>query len=300
MVGGLLAIALAGHWGQFTTAVASQSPWVLAAAAALHLSTLLARSEAWTVCIRAAGGTVERRRVYRAASVGYLVNLVNGEIGFAARIAALRRSAPKETPGALALATTEVPIVAVEAALAALTSFTLVGPLGLAWWVPIIAFAAVASAAYGLRRLARTHDRGAWKGLAVMRGARCRATVVVLVVAAICAQIARNWLLLQASGVHASVFDATAVLIAVAVLGILPVGPSVGAGASVLILGAHGVAAVAAAGVLLTATGTAGALVFFGWALGDRLCTARGLTLPALRRARRTRFGDLADAPASP
>jgi hypothetical protein len=91
---------------------------------------------------------------------------------------------------------------------------------------------------------------------------------------AVSAQIARNWLMLHASGVHASVFDATAVLIAVAVLGVLPVGPGVGAGAMVLILGSTGVAGTAA-GVLLTATGTLGALGYGGWALADRFWTAR-------------------------
>ena len=38
-----------------------------------------------------------------------------------------------------------------------------------------------------------------------------------------------------------------------------------------LILGPHGVAAVAAAGVLLTATGTAGGLAFAAWAGIDRI-----------------------------
>ena len=44
------------------------------------------------------------------------------------------------------------------------------------------------------------------------------------------------------------VFDAAAVLIAVAALGVLAVGPRVGAGAMVLILGSTGVAGVSAAG----------------------------------------------------
>jgi hypothetical protein len=51
----------------------------------------------------------------------------------------------------------------------------------------------------------------------------------------------------------------------------MPVGPSVGAAAVVLILGASGVAATAAAGVLLTVTGIVGALCFAGWAALDRL-----------------------------
>ena len=92
---------------------------------------------------------------------------------------------------------------------------------------------------------------------------------------AVGSQIARNWLMLEAVGVDASVFDAIAVLIAMVTLSQLPVGPSVGAAAVVLILGAGGVALTAAAGVLLTATGTAGALVYAGWAGIDRLWSGR-------------------------
>src|SRR3954449_8390363 len=86
-------------------------------------------------------GTVRRDQLYRVASVGYLGNIVNGELGFAIRVAALRRVAPERTPKLGALAVTEVPIVLVEAALAALVTFTLVGPLGLPWWLPIACLA---------------------------------------------------------------------------------------------------------------------------------------------------------------
>jgi hypothetical protein len=65
------------------------------------------------------------------------------------------------------------------------------------------------------------------------------------------------------------------VLIAVVTLGQLPIGPSVGAAAAVLILGSDGLAAAAAAGVLLTATGTAGGLGFTAWAGADRLWAGR-------------------------
>jgi hypothetical protein len=59
------------------------------------------------------------------------------------------------------------------------------------------------------------------------------------------------------------------------VLAQLPIGPSVGAAAVVVILGADGVALTAAAGVLLTATGTAGALCFAAWAGLDLLSLPR-------------------------
>ncbi len=153
--------------------------------------------------------------------------------------------------------------------LAALASFTLVGPLGLPWWLPIIGLAVIATASAGLRQLALSKGRELWRGLAVLRSLRGGGRVVSFVLVAVFAQIFRNWLLLHAVGVDASFFDAIAVLIAVVTLTQLPVGPSVGAAAAVLILGRDGVAA-AAAGVLLTVTGTVGGLCFAGWAGADR------------------------------
>ena len=105
----------------------------------------------------------------------------------------------------------------------------------------------------------------------MLRSLRGGSRVVAFVLLAVFAQIFRNWLLLHAVGVDASFFDAIAVLIAVVTLGQLPVGPSVGAASAVLILGSNGVAAAAAAGVLMTVTGTIGGLCFAAWAGADHL-----------------------------
>jgi hypothetical protein len=268
-----LAIALAGHGGEFLTALGSAPIWVLGAAVALHVVWLLARSEAWSVCIGAAGGSVSRRRLYHASSVGYLGNVFNGQFGLAVRIAALRRSSPAESPRSSVLLAAELPIVVVEAALAAICSFTLIGPLGVPWWVPLVCFAAMAAVIAGMQRVARHRREGFWTGIAVLRGMRGRSRIIALVCVAVVLQIARNWLLLNWSGVDASVLDSTALLIGLAVVGLFPVGPSLGAATAVLILGANGDAASAAAGALLTATAAVGALCFASWALADRLWT---------------------------
>ena len=97
-----------------------------------------------------------------------------------------------------------------------------------------------------------------WRGLAVLRGLDGRSRIIGLVLIAVVAQIARNWLALRAIGLDVSVFDAIAVLIALVTLSQLPLGPSVGAVAVVVILGSNGVALAAAAGVLLSATGLLG------------------------------------------
>jgi len=263
---GLLAAILERHRAEFATAVSSARWWVLAIAVALQVIALLSRSEAWHLSVEAAGGRVPRRIVFRASSAQVLGSLLSGQLGVAARIVALRRSSREVCPQVPTLIAAEVPILSAEVALAALTSFTLVGPLGLPWWSPLIAAAVIVAGGAGLRRLALCTGRELWRGLAVLRSLRGGGRVLAWVLMAVFCQIFRNWLLLHAVGVDASFFDAIAVLIAVSTLGQLPVGPAVGAAAAVLILGSDGVAASAAAGVLMTATGTAGALGFAAWA----------------------------------
>jgi hypothetical protein len=133
----------------------------------------------------------------------------------------------------------------------------------------------------GLRNVASRWREGFWSGLAVLRSLHGRNGLLALVLLAVFAQIARNWMMLEAVGVHASLFDAIAVLIAMVTLSQLPIGPSVGAAAVVVILGANGPALAAAAGVLLTATGTAGALAYAAWAGVDRLWMMRSPVKPA-------------------
>jgi hypothetical protein len=284
-VAAVLVAVLAHRRAEFEVALGSAPVAILAAAAALQVVALVARTGAWSVCVGAAGGTVTRRRLFRAASLGYLGSQLNSQLGAAARIAALRRAAPDGCPRVPALIAAEMPILLVEGALAAAASVTLVGPLGLPWWLPAVCLAAAVLLGAGLRRLCRHRDRGFWTGLAVLRSLRGRAWLVALVLVAVLAQIARNWLMLRAVGVDASVLDATAVLIAMVILSQLPVGPSVGAAAVVVILGARGPAAAAAAGVLLTATGTAGALAYAAWAGIDRACVSPWLAGIARRRA---------------
>lgn len=272
---GVLVAVVARRREEFLTALGSAPLWVLLAATLLQLVALLTRTEAWHVCVEAAGGTVERRPLYRAAGIGYLGSQLNAQVGTAARIAALRRAHPDDSPRVPALIAAELPIIVVEGAFGAVASFTLVGPLGLPWWVPLVALVVVGAVSFGLGRLSRSAGQTWRSGLAALGHMRGRTLTIVLMVVAVIAQILRNWLMLHAVGVEATLFDATAVLIAIAVIAQLPVGPSTGAAAVVLILGSGGVGAAAAAGVLLTATGTAGALLYVAWAGADSLWTRR-------------------------
>jgi hypothetical protein len=198
-------------------------------------------------------------------------NLFNSSVGLGVRIAALRRSAPDHSPLPSVLVAAELPIVVIEIALAAVLSFTLVVPLSMPWWVAVLIVVSATGAIAGMGRFVRHRREGFWQGLAILRGLRGRNVIIGLVMFATGAQVVRNLVVLHGLGVDISVFDAVALLIATAAIGLLPVGPTLGAATAVLILGSNGVAVVAAAGALLTATGAVGSLCFAAWALLDRL-----------------------------
>ena len=275
-IGGTVAVAavlgyvLAGRGAQFSAALRTAPISLVALSVLLQLVALVTRTEAWTVCVRAAGATVGRRVLFGSAAFGCVASIVNGSVGMAVRIASVRRAAPQHTPRAAALVAAEVPIITVELALVAVFSFTLVAPLGIPLWVPAVIIVAMAALAAGLRRVSERHRTGPGAGLAVLR-MQSRGRLIGFALVAVCAQVLRNWLMLRAVGVHVSIFDSMALLIVMFTVGQLPIGPSTGPAATVLILGAHGLAAAAAAGVLVTLTGVVGSLMFAAWATVDRI-----------------------------
>jgi uncharacterized membrane protein YbhN (UPF0104 family) len=277
----ILGYVLAGRRHEFAAALNNAPLSLVGAAVVLQIIALLSRTEAWLISVHAAGGGVKRRILFRAAGAGYLASVVNGSVGMAVRIGSLRRAAPESTPQVPALIAAEIPIITVEIVLAAVFSFTLIAPLGVPWWIPTIAVAVMAAAVFGLRRLCEKRRQGLWAGLAVLRQ-KARWRLIAFTLLAVSAQVARNWLMLHAIGENVSIFDAMALLIAMFTLGQLPIGPSIGPAAAVLILGTHGVAISAAAGVLLAVTGMIGSIAYALWALTDRLVVGRISPAPEL------------------
>jgi hypothetical protein len=279
-VGALLVYVLAGRGSQFSAALRTAPLTLVGLSVLLQIGALLTRTEAWAICVRAAGGTVSRRVLFRSAAFGCVASIVNGSVGMAVRIASVRRAAPLTTPRAPALVAAEVPIITVELALVALFSFTLVAPLGVPLWVPAIIIVLMVGLVALLRRVSDRHRTGLGAGLAILR-MQSRGRLITFALLAVCAQVLRNWLMLHAIGVHVSIFDSMALLIVMFTVGQLPIGPSTGPAAAVLILGAHGVAATAAAGVLVTLTGIIGSLIFAAWAAGDSIANRRrGVAAP--------------------
>src|SRR5215218_1967959 len=65
-----LVALLVGKWDELSAGITGAPALVVAAAVALQVVALVSRSEAWYVCVRASGGSVGRRRLYRASSMG--------------------------------------------------------------------------------------------------------------------------------------------------------------------------------------------------------------------------------------
>jgi uncharacterized membrane protein YbhN (UPF0104 family) len=280
---GAMLLALAGHRRAFLDAIVGVPSATLLIAAGLHVVSVVARSEAWTVSVRAAGGTLDRRGSYQIASLGFAANVLSASLGTAVRIWALRTKAREHAPSAPALVAAEVPVLAIHAVVTALMSVSLVGPLGAPWWTPLVILAAAAGMVIGLSRVRRAD--GAWCGLAALRSpdARARIGASILVIAA--CETVRNLLLLRAVGIHAGPLDAMALLVGAGLLGALPVGPGSSAGAAMLIFGVAGMGPAAAAGVLLTATGFAADLGYAAWGAGDMLWRSCPIRLRRLPRA---------------
>jgi hypothetical protein len=62
-----LGVELSGKRHQFAVALHTAPVLTLLAVIALQVLALLARSEAWFICVGAAGGTVARRLLFRAS-----------------------------------------------------------------------------------------------------------------------------------------------------------------------------------------------------------------------------------------
>jgi uncharacterized membrane protein YbhN (UPF0104 family) len=283
LIAGML-LALASHRRAFVHAIDGAPYATLLLAVVLHLGSVVARSEAWMVSVRAAGGRLTRRDSYQIASLGFAANVLSPSLGTVVRIWALRTRARDAAPSATALVAAEVPVLSIQALATAVMSVSLVGPLGLPWWTPLVVLATAGGLFVALSRVARRAD-GAWRGLAALRAGQARGRIGASITVIAACETTRNLLVLHAVGLHAGPLDAMALLVGAGLLGTLPIGPGGSAGAAMLIFGAGGIGPAAAAGVLLTATSFAADLGYAAWGAGDMLWRSCPVRLRCLPRA---------------
>ncbi len=245
---GVLVVLCVLRRDDLATAIGSVPPGALAALAALHLTSLVARSEAWRLSLAALSGTPPSRAAIHSANAGaFVAGSLEPHAAMPARVALLRRLAPGHVPHATHIAVADVPIFLLEVAGAA----ALLGLTG-TWWAPPAAVAVLVGA-----RLAA--GRRATRGLAVLADRRRRGALAVLVACVVGCGLARVWLVLAVVHLDATPAAAAAAFTALGIFGLLPLGPSAPPGALLLVSGGAGALA---AGLALSATSIGAVLVY--------------------------------------
>ena len=252
------------HADAVGAAFAAVSAWAFATAVALHVATLVLRSEAWRVTLAAAGGeTLPRRAVHVANAAAFVAGAVQSQAALPARVALLRRLAGTRAPRAGQICVADVPIFALElCATALLLAAAVVAGRG-AWWVAPIAVAVAVGVLAGARLAPRClARRTSVHGLAVLADRARRGPLTILVAAIVALTMARVWLVLSVCGLPHGPGEVAWVFAALGVFGLLPIGPGAPSAATLAALGTASVGATVAAGLLLGASSIVAVLAY--------------------------------------
>ena len=243
-------------------------PATFAALVALHLVTLLARSEAWRLVLAAVEGhTLARRAVHRANGAAFVAGAVESHLAMPVRMALLKRLAPQQAPRASQIAVADLPILLLEVCgTAAVLAVGAAAAGAWPWWTAPAALAVAGGGmAAALLTLARLGpQRPMARGLAVLACRRRRGPLAALVALVTACGVARVALALAACGLPAGPGETAVVFASLGVLGLLPLGPSASPGATLAVVGGAGVGAALAAGLAISASAIVSVLLYAG------------------------------------
>ena len=131
----LVSVLCATHAADVAAAFTIAPAWILAAAA-LHVGTLVLRSEAWRLSLASAGGDgLTRGVVHGANAAAFVAGAMQSQAAMPARVAVLCRTAGGRAPRPGQICVADVPIFALElVATALLLAAGAVAGRG-QWWV---------------------------------------------------------------------------------------------------------------------------------------------------------------------
>jgi hypothetical protein len=250
LVAGLAALAWLCHSraDEVEHALRSVPLGAFALVVGLHLLTLAARSEAWRLALAAVEDRVPPRRAVHLANAGaFVAGAVVAHGALPARVALMRRIAPERAPRPAQIAVADAPIFLLEVCM---TALVLIAVTPLAGAVLVVALLCVLAC-----------GRLRHRGLAVLGDPRRRAGLTAWVSGITALAVARVAVALSACGVAAGPAEVGGTFAALGVFGVLPLGPSAPAGATVAIAGTGGAAL--AAGLVLAASSLV-AVVLYG------------------------------------
>lgn len=252
------------HRAEVVAAFAAVPWWAVAVAVALHVGTLVLRSEAWRVTLAAAGADrLARRAVHGANAASFLAGTLQSQAALPVRVAMLRRLAGERAPRATVICVADVPIFCLElCATALLLCAGVAAGIGALWIAPL-ALAGTAAVLGGVALAGRRFaHRPMARGLAALADRERRGPLVALVGCLATLSAARVWVVLAACGLPHGLGEVAAAFAALGVFGLLPIGP--GAPPSALLAAAGGASAGSsiAAGLILGASSIVAVLAY--------------------------------------
>lgn len=266
-----LAVVLWHHWDEVGRAIETVSLVSFLAITALQVVAYLMRTQAFGMCVRAAGAHTPTGALHGASASTFLANtVVPMYVGGLVRVAMLRRLAGKEGPTVGQMVTADGVSLFLEAVITVALIVVACTQLDVAWWWPVALGAVCVAAGWGVWQARRRLAHREWvKALNVFDDRMKLVVLTVLLAAVIGVQPIRFYVVLHAVGVDVSMLEAVLAFVITSAGAILPVGPgpaSVGGVAAVL--GHEGLAEAAASGVVLAASAVLAAAVYTGVALG--------------------------------
>ncbi len=246
----------------------------LALLAGLHLLALVLRAEAWGTCVAAAGAPVERQVLHPVSALRFLADtVVPTYIGAWVRIGLLRKMHPERAPTIGQMVVADGVLLAVEAAILVVIVGLAVATAPVPWWWLALMIGLAAGALAVCLLLRRRFAGRPWaRTLDVLTGAPRRAVLVGLLAVVLLVQPLRMWIAVEAIGVDGSFTDAVLVFVATSVFNAVPVGPGpANISALAAVFHGAGLAAAAAAGLIVAATAVMAAGVYSLWGIAVML-----------------------------
>lgn len=271
----LVAYLLVTRGAALGAALVAVPPWVLGAAVAAHLLTLVLRTEAWRTVLRGAGGGGAGHRAVHAANAGaFLAGTLQGQAALPTRVALLRRFAGEDAPAVSRIALGDAPIVLFEvcasAVLAAIGS-TAVGLIpGWAPWAMLGGALAVLTALRYLHGRFRAHRLAA--GLGVLADPPLRNRLALIVAGFTAMAFLRTLIVMAGFDLPTDPAHVCLVLFTMGAVGLLPLGVGTGPAAMVAALGGSTTIVTAtAAGMVVSAATVLAVLLYAGavWLVGS-------------------------------
>jgi len=260
---GVIAWLCADRSDDVLAALASVPLWGFGAAVALHVATLVLRSEAWGLTLASIERPLPRVWVHGANAAAFVAGAAQSQAALPTRVALLLRLAGARAPRPAQICMADVPIFALEVcATAALLLSAAVAGLVPPWVAPAalaLGLAVLLAARHAPDRLGH---RPMVRGLAVLVDRRRRGRLVAAVCALCALTATRDWLVLLVCGLPHDLGHVATVFAALGVFGLLPFGPGAPAGATLAAVGTAGVGAAVGAGLVLGATSIAGVLLY--------------------------------------